>query len=492
VRSARLALLLLVVAVRAAGADVVHLKNGGRLVGRVEDDGDRVRVVMAGGTMTLAKDRIESVERGETPAEEVARRRRDLAPGDAAAAATLARFAAGAGLVADEGELLQIAAAWAPDDAKLRAELAGWRVFDRPLARNEPAETALAAAAGKDAGVYLTPHWRIAFATDLGVARRRGEMLEAAWRKFREFVDRTGIAVRAIDDRMECVVFRDHAEWLRAAGLPETDVSDLVGIYAGESRRILLYDARTSPAAKQTQQVVTDEIAALADARAAVEKQRGSLAQLERALTEALAPVKRDETRVADLRKFIAETKAALSQNEDAIASRTAELERFRADVTRHFAEENVSASTHEACHQIAFALGVSRAGQPTWLTEGLATLFEPQNRTTFVLEAANQARLSDARAAWANGDGGKLRRILTDEVFAALEKRPMAYADSWSLTHFLAIRHAAEFARFLVQGALLPNSPDSADARVADFRRFFGVDLDALEREWRSYIEHL
>jgi hypothetical protein len=340
--------------------------------------------------------------------------------------------------------------------------------------------------------VYRTPHWRIAFATDLGVARRRGEMLEAAWRKFREFVDRTGIAVRAIDDRMECVVFRDHAEWLRAAGLPETDVSDLVGIYAGESRRILLYDARTSPAAKQTQQVVTDEIAALADARAAVEKQRGSLAQLERALTEALAPVKRDETRVADLRKFIAETKAALSQNEDAIASRTAELERFRADVTRHFAEENVSASTHEACHQIAFALGVSRAGQPTWLTEGLATLFEPQNRTTFVLEAANQARLSDARAAWANGDGGKLRRILTDEVFAALEKRPMAYADSWSLTHFLAIRHAAEFARFLVQGALLPNSPDSADARVADFRRFFGVDLDALEREWRSYIEHL
>jgi hypothetical protein len=483
---------LLLVATPPALADVVHLKNGGRLVGRVEEDGDTVRVVMAGGTMTLAKDRIESVERQETPPEELARRKKALAAGDAAAAAALARFAADAGLVADEGELLQIAASWAPADAKIRADLAAWRVFDRALPQNEAAETALAAAAGKDAGIYRTAHWRIAFATDVSVARRRGEMLEAAWRKFRGLVDRAGIAVRPIDDRMECIVFRDHAEWLKAARLPETDISDLVGIYEGESRRILLYDTKTSPAAKETERAVTDEIAALADARAGVEKQRVSLAQLEQALTEALAANKRDEAHIADVRKFIADTKTALAHNEEVIAARTADLERFKGVVARHFAEENVSAATHEACHQIAFALGVSRAGQPTWLVEGLATLFEPQNRTTFVLEAANPARLGDARIAWAAGDGGKLRAILTDEIFAKVERRATAYADSWSLTYFLASRHAPQFARFLVEGALMPSAPKSADARVADFQRFFGADLDALEREWRSYIEHL
>jgi hypothetical protein len=489
VRSECLAAFVLLAA-GPAFADVVHLKNGGRLVGRVEDDGDRVRVVMAGGTMTLAKDRVESVERQETPAEEMARRRAALVIGDAAGALALARSAAAAGLVREEGELLELAASWAPDDPKIRAAFADWRVFERPLPADEAAEAALAAAAGRDAAVYRTAHWRIAYATDLAVARRRGEMLEAAWRKFRVLVGRTGIAVRPIDDRMECIVFRDHADWLKAAGLPDGDVSDLVGVYSAETRRILLYDTRTSPAAKETDRAVADEIAALADARAAVEKQRTSVAQLERALTDALSSAKRDEARVTELRKWISDTRAALVRDDDVIAARAADLERFRGTAARRFDEENVSAATHEACHQIAFALGVSRAGQPAWLVEGLATLFEPQNRTTFVLEAPNQARLADVRAAWSAGIGGKLRHVVADEDFADAAHREAAYADAWSLTYFLASRRAGDFARFLVEGALMKDA--TADARVADFRKFFGDDLDALEREWRSYVEHL
>jgi hypothetical protein len=492
VRSFVSAALLLLVAASPSAADVVHLKNGGRLVGRVEEDGDNVRIVMDGGTMTFARSRVERVERLETPAEEILRKKKELATGDAAGAVALAKAAAAAGLPADQGELLELAATWAPGDEQIRTALAGWRVFEKPLPPNPEAEAALAAAAGKGAEIYRTPHWRIAYATDLAVARRRGEMLEASWRKFRDLVEGAGLVVRPIADRMECIVFKDHAEWAKATGLPAADVASLVGLYMTDSRRILLYDTRTSPAALETERAVTDEIAALADARAAVEKQKTSLAQLETALAEALSATRRDEARVTQLRQFIDDTKKALADNEDAITTRSAELEKFKGTVAQHFAVENLSAATHEACHQVAFALGVSKPGQPLWLVEGLATLFEPQSRTTFVLEAANTGRLGDLRRGIASGDTGKLRRIVTDEVFASAEKRAMAYADSWSLTYFLARRRPAELAKFLAGGTSLANGPASADARIADFRKFFGADLDAIEREWREYVDRL
>ena len=44
-----------------ARADVVHLRGGRQLVGRVVDDGDPVRLEMPGGTLSLPRTRIEKM-----------------------------------------------------------------------------------------------------------------------------------------------------------------------------------------------------------------------------------------------------------------------------------------------------------------------------------------------------------------------------------------------------------------------------------------------
>ncbi len=51
-----LVLAVLALCASSAAADVVHLKGGGKLVGRVVEDGDTIRVVMAGGTLSLSKE----------------------------------------------------------------------------------------------------------------------------------------------------------------------------------------------------------------------------------------------------------------------------------------------------------------------------------------------------------------------------------------------------------------------------------------------------
>ena len=483
---------LVLVAGSTAAADVVHLKGGGRLVGRVEDQGDSVRIEMAGGTTTVPKSRIESIEPKDSPQAEIARKRRELPDHDVAAALALADAAGEAGLVADRGELLALAASWAPGDEKVRALCESWRIFERELPANPAAEAALAKSLGPDARIYRTAHWRIAYDTEVAVARRRGELLEAAWRKFHRLSDRAGIAVRPIDDRLEAMVLREHAAWLAAIAMPEQDVRGMVGIYLSETGRILLYDTRTAPEAKDAEAAVSKERTAVADAQAKLDAQRGEIARVEKAITEGRAARVRDEASLVQLNAALAQAKSLLAKDREALAAREADLDRYRTELNRHFADENVSATTHEACHQLAFALGVSKPGQPMWLVEGLATLFEAQSRTSFVLEAANEGRLRDVKAAWARRENGRLADVVTDAVFLPKERRGVAYAEAWSLSYFLANRCGPDYAKFLAQGALLPPGPESAARRLEDFARFFGGDLPALEHEWRGYIEHL
>ena len=47
----------------AAGADVVHLRNGGKVEGRVKDLGDKLEIETATGVVTLPKDQVERVEK---------------------------------------------------------------------------------------------------------------------------------------------------------------------------------------------------------------------------------------------------------------------------------------------------------------------------------------------------------------------------------------------------------------------------------------------
>ena len=58
----RLLFALLVMSAPAFG-DVVHLRNGGRLEGRVTEEGDRIRIQTATGTLTVDRDEVVRIEK---------------------------------------------------------------------------------------------------------------------------------------------------------------------------------------------------------------------------------------------------------------------------------------------------------------------------------------------------------------------------------------------------------------------------------------------
>lgn len=127
-RRAPRALALLLALAAAARADVVHLKDGGRIEGRVvaEEKGS-ITLETALGRMVIERARIRRIDKGPTAAEELAEREAKLgAEAGADAWFELAEFAGTKGLRRDRERLLDRALARDPDHEK--ANLAKGRV----------------------------------------------------------------------------------------------------------------------------------------------------------------------------------------------------------------------------------------------------------------------------------------------------------------------------------------------------------------------------
>ncbi len=170
----------------------------------------------------------------------------------------------------------------------------------------------------------------------------------------------------------------------------------------------------------------------------------------------------------------------------------------------------------HETAHQVFYNLGVHdpEGGDPPWLVEGLACLFEiPQTSQTSKPDRVNQMRLADLRTAFGlvPGDMGVCEADAA-EAFTSGRLLPVAelirgkdlwtedetqlsyrYAQAWSLVHYLSGKHRAAFSEYL---RLLRSQPagrvDDFRSRSADFEGVFGVSGDDLQRLWLDYVVHL
>ncbi len=91
---------LLVLIALPLRADIVHLKGGGEIAGEiVGEDGSEVRVrTSGGGVVSIARERIDRIERKEDPRREYARRSSELAADDAEGRVELARWCLAQGL----------------------------------------------------------------------------------------------------------------------------------------------------------------------------------------------------------------------------------------------------------------------------------------------------------------------------------------------------------------------------------------------------------
>ena len=505
-RCTRSALLGIVLALAATGlltvpghADVLHLKGGRQLVGRIQENGSEVSIELSYGTLNVPRDRVARIERAELPADEVRREAAELKAEDLDGALRVAAQASSHGLTDLAGSLLEAASERAPERADLAAAWRTHRLFEREPAREPEAEETLLAdfraASGevRRAELYLTRHWRIAHDVSLAEVRERGDMLEAAWRKFHELADRLDLPTAPIDGRLEVMLFSQHAHWVKALGVPAAQLDGLNGMFVGRTGRILIFDTRTAPVAIRAAKTVRAERTALAATRAEVDAQAARIDGMETKLNE-LSMTQSDEERArrADVRSWIVEARAGIERARKRLNASAADVDAYERRMSQYHGVESLATATHEACHQLSYRTGVARPGQSLWLTEGLATLFEVRGRSHFVLEATNEGRLLDIRRGWAEDSGRDVRRVLTGADFHSRDSKALAYAESWALTHFLVMRHPETFGRYIREAEPSGAGPGGAAPRLAEFTRFFGSDLDALQRDWVSYVERL
>jgi hypothetical protein len=156
-------------------------------------------------------------------------------------------------------------------------------------------------------------------------------------------------------------------------------------------------------------------------------------------------------------------------------------------------AEPLVATIVHEATHQISFNCGLqTRLGSnPLWLSEGLATYFEtPDLASSRSWSGIGNVNYSRFERYVDNYDAGRVtpltRMIGDDEVFRNPEMAVDSYAQAWAWNYFLIKWKPKEYAAYLKTLAGKPLfGADEPRKRVAEFKKHFGSDLEALEDEF-------
>ncbi len=158
------------------------------------------------------------------------------------------------------------------------------------------------------------------------------------------------------------------------------------------------------------------------------------------------------------------------------------------------------STIVHEAVHQAAFNLGLHRriGETPLWVVEGLALTFESENFRNPVPGMLPAARINPERYA-------RFRNLMSqqkpkkfvedlirdDQLFRTSTLD--AYAESWALTFYLLQTRESQYSQYLkLINARPPLVPYEAEARLADFRKAFGKDLNQLEIQLVRFMNGL
>lgn len=183
-------------------------------------------------------------------------------------------------------------------------------------------------------------------------------------------------------------------------------------------------------------------------------------------------------------------------------ATEAAELEQFSAwrreterNLQRYAEEQTQFTLRHEGAHQLFFTYGVhsTHQGENTWLVEGLAVfceasrvgLREPDRVATVKGHARDDTLIPLAELLSSRSPRGLF-------VFGGADRVSLAYAQSWSIVHFLMQPQYREgffeFVRFIRE----PSNVQVVATRpqIDLLSEFLSMTPENLERLWREYIE--
>jgi len=473
----RIARVLLILAVAwalcsAVRADVVHLRDGRTFTGTVEEQGDAVRITTAAGIVTLKRAEIDRIERTTSPGEIYKARLAALPPDDADALYDLATWCKAQGLREEHAALIRRALAINPQhagalDALRRA------LVTAPL-RPEPER---AAALRKEFGPRFTvkqsAHYLVAYTCEEKFAGGRIALLERLCKAFYGYFHDGEFPLTPIRKRLVVVIFGSRAEFVAYSKTALPAAMHAGGYYRHDTNRTIFFATYTEEEFRRARQQA-DRLRQLIAADA------GIVPKLRKELTKARQ--RRD--------------RAAVRRIEGALAlaeRRTAELTRVEQALRR---VENARATIvlHEATHQLVFNTRLLRnpPGDPRWLHEGFAMLFESARAGKWRgLGTPNIDRLQQYRRYETTHQLPALRNLLVNQaVFLRAGRDTQAYyASAWGLLYYLSKRRRADLNVYLRLVARHTPGPVTPKQRLKDFTDAFGTDLTLLETDWRAFM---
>ncbi|MEO2045350.1 MAG: DUF1570 domain-containing protein [Pirellulales bacterium] len=159
-----------------------------------------------------------------------------------------------------------------------------------------------------------------------------------------------------------------------------------------------------------------------------------------------------------------------------------------------------VATIVHEATPQVAFNCGmqIRYADNPVWVCEGLAMYFETPDLSSRSgwrgIGNVNYPRLKRLHQNAASGKMGSLRSLIANDRRIKTPSTAVdAYAEAWAWNYFLIRWRTKEYVAYLKmladKGQLVWDDPAT---RLAEFREYFGEDVQALEADFKKRMGRL
>ncbi len=223
--------------------------------------------------------------------------------------------------------------------------------------------------------------------------------------------------------------------------------------------------------------------------------------------------------RLEGVKEQIASIELSLKDRRSSPGNRQAilkQLRRLRNERDQTIESVNQLVVQHEVAHQVLYNAGLHsrHADQPIWLVEGLACLFEtPPNRNGAGFATVNQYRLLNLREAISGEVSPKrvkatgykdavrqgrlvsLRRLIGDRSLFDTGRSNVenAYAQAWSLVHYLHRRKRVEFGDYLTVLARRPVDREYSPAmELMIFEKVFGKVDEAFVTDWLDFCLEL
>ncbi len=302
---------------------------------------------------------------------------------------------------------------------------------------------------GKSFDVISSRHY-VVCAVGEAKARAYGDILEGLFRSFQSYFSIRGFKVDEPEFPLVAIVFPDKEFYARYAEADGMSVTKALAYYKGRSNRIALHEDAAKAAAQQSR----------------VGPPRGLR-----------GPFSQEGSELIPFR-------LPLTAAGDSLAWGT---------VDGAFQNTMI----HEATHQAAFNSGLhSRiGGNPKWVVEGLATVFEAPGIRNSSANAGVKTRINSDRFIRFGNYARSRRRPRSLESFISSDDSfegdiHDAYAEAWAFSFFLIETRPRPYAEYLrtiaARNHVYVYSPEK---RVADFKRIVSQELPHLESEFLKFM---